>query len=191
MSHTPQPGAPRYIKPQLVRGHKLQFRDARPDDAAFILGLRTDEKKSRYLSATSPDVAQQRAWLERYAADDSQVYFLITDMQGEPTGTVRLYDQRGDSFCWGSWIKSDVAPSGFGVESALMVYEYGLALGFTRAHFEVRKGNAGVTTFHERFGAVVVSEDEENFYYEMSELAIRNALAQYRHILPDGIAITW
>lgn len=183
--------APHYVKPQLVAGNKLNFRDAKPDDAAFILSLRTDEKKSRYLSATSPDVAQQRAWLERYAPDDSQVYFLITSTEGKPVGTVRLYDQRGDSFCWGSWIKSDEAPSGFGIESALMVYEYGLALGFKRAHFEVRKGNSGVTAFHERFGAVVVSEDEENFYYEMSEAAIRNALAQYRRYLPDGIAITY
>ena len=117
--------------------------------------------------------------------------FIICALDGRPVGTVRLYDQQGDSFCWGSWIKSDEAPSGFGIESALMVYEYGLALGFKRAHFEVRKGNSGVTAFHERFGAVVVSEDEENFYYEMSEAAIRNALAQYRRYLPDGIAITY
>jgi hypothetical protein len=99
---------------------------------------------------------------------------------------VRLYDQRGDSFCWGSWIKSDGAPSGFGVESALMIYDFALQLGFRRAHFDVRKQNTSVCQFHERFGAVKVDESQEDYFYEMRPEAIARALQQYRKYLPDG-----
>jgi hypothetical protein len=180
---------PRYVKPKAVRGHKLMFRDATVDDAEFILSLRTDETKNRYLSTTSADVQQQRDWLTRYATDDRQIYFIICTLDGKPVGTVRLYDQQGDSFCWGSWIKSDDAPSGFGVESALIIYDFALQLGFTRSHFQVSKGNDGVISFHLRFGAVQVAEFETEYHYEMSNDAIRGALAQYRKFLPDGAKV--
>ena len=177
----------RYVKPRAVRGHTLVFRDARPDDAEFILSLRTDDRKNRYLSATSPDVAQQRAWLERYAADTAQIYFIIENLAGTPVGTVRLYDQRGDSFCWGSWIKSDGAPRSFGVESALMVYHYARHLGFNKAHFEVRRENTGVIAFHQRFGARVVAENEHELFFELDETALGAALVNFSRFLPDGI----
>lgn len=74
-----------------VVGKTLSFRNAMVDDAAFILSLRTDVEKSRYLSAVSGELAQQRAWLERYAQADDQAYFVI-EYQGAPIGTVRLYD---------------------------------------------------------------------------------------------------
>jgi len=180
---------PHYVKPKAVRGHKLMFRDASVDDAEFILSLRTDETKNRYLSTTSADVQQQRDWLTRYAADDSQIYFIICTLDGKPVGTVRLYDQQGDSFCWGSWIKSDDAPSGFGVESALIIYDFALQLGFQRSHFQVSKGNDGVISFHLRFGAVQVAEFETEYHYEMSNDAIRGALTQYRKFLPDGAKV--
>jgi RimJ/RimL family protein N-acetyltransferase len=180
-----------FRKPRTVRGRQLLFRDATVDDAAFILALRTDEKKGEFLSATVPDLQRQQEWLARYAGDAGQVYFIICKLDGAPVGTVRLYDQRGDSFCWGSWIKSDGAPSGFGVESALMVYDFALQLGFQRAHFDVRKQNTSVCQFHERFGAVKVDENEEDYFYEMSNDAIKGALQQYRKYLPDGAAVDW
>ncbi|KQQ31087.1 hypothetical protein ASF61_17870 [Duganella sp. Leaf126] len=179
-----------FRKPQLVRGKQLQFRDATVADAAFILGLRTDEKKGRYLSSTTADVEAQRAWLTRYANDDSQVYFIICTLDGTPVGTVRLYDLQGDSFCWGSWIKSDTAPRGFGVESALMVYDFALQLGLRRSHFDVRQQNVGVIGFHERLGAVRTGETELDYLFEMSNEAIRAALKKFRTYLPDGAIIT-
>src|SRR5471030_2418417 len=166
---------PRFTRPRSVTGKQLVFRDAAVADAEFILSLRTDEQKARYLSATDADLSKQRAWMAAYA--------------GAPVGTVRLYDQRGDSFCWGSWIKSDAAPSNFGIESALMVYRYALHLGFRRAHFDVRRENASVRQFHLRLGAVATGEDDDNVYFEMPHEAILQTLAHYKKYLPDGVAI--
>ncbi|MDR7047610.1 RimJ/RimL family protein N-acetyltransferase [Duganella sp. 3397] len=180
-----------FRKPQLVRGKQLQFRDATVADAEFILGLRTDEKKGRYLSATTADVDTQRGWLTSYASDDSQVYFIICALDGTPVGTVRLYDQQDDSFCWGSWIKSDTAPRGFGVESTLMIYDFALQLGFRRSHFDVRQQNVSVIQFHERMGATRTGETELDYLFEMSNDAIVNALGKFRSsYLPDGAIVT-
>lgn len=180
---------PRFIKPGSITGHKLVFRDARVDDAEFILSLRTDAQKSRYLSSTPADVGRQVEWLERYARDPDQVYFIIEDKAGERVGTVRLYDQQGDSFCWGSWIKKDGAPSGFGIESALIIYHYALHLGFNRAHFDVRRENTSVCQFHDRFGAKIVRQSELDYFYTIDREAIDRTLQNYGKFLPGGITI--
>lgn len=181
--------APAFRKPRTVTGKQLVFRNAGVADAEFILALRTDPTKAQHLSITAPDIARQRDWLAHYGEDDGEVYFIICNQAGKPVGTVRLYDKRGDSFCWGSWIKGEGAPSGFGIESALMVYEFALQLGFERAHFDVRRQNTAVCQFHERFGAALTGEDDENFYYEMSGPAIMQALEKYRKYLPNGVQV--
>jgi hypothetical protein len=95
----------------------------------------------------------------------------------------------GTSFCWGSWILKAGSPSAVSIESALMVYEYALSLGFDAAHFDVRRGNESVWQFHERFGAVRVAETDLSFHYNISETAIRSAIQRYRKFLPSGIHV--
>jgi RimJ/RimL family protein N-acetyltransferase len=180
---------PTFVKPAKVLGKNIVLRDARPSDAEFIVALRTDPAKGQYLSRTSPDVAAQEAWLQAYATDDNQVYFIIEDQAGTRHGTVRLYDRQGESFSWGSWILADGRPSGFAVESAMMVYAFALELGFTASHFTVRAGNESVWKFHERFGATRTSESGEDYFYSISLDAIRASMEKYRKYLPEGIAI--
>ncbi len=166
------------------------LRDATVEDADFILALRTNEEKARYLSFTSADVERQRAWLGRYASSTDQAYFIIEAMDGEPLGTVRLYDARGNSFCWGSWILKAGAPAHAAIESALMVYAYAIDhLGFEQAHFDVRKGNESVWRFHERFGAERIAEGDLDYYYRISAEAIAASRTRYRKYLPNSVMV--
>jgi len=183
------PQEPRLYRPAAVIGARLRFRNAQPSDAAFILSLRLDPEKNRYLSATSASLADQQAWLERYASDPSQVYFIIETLDGMPIGTVRLYDVRDDLFSWGSWMLSDEAPKSSAVESTLMVYAFGRHCGFRGAYFEVRKGNERVWQYHERLGAARTGEDEDNYYYEIDRPAIDEMFERYRSRLPQGVVI--
>jgi len=122
---------------------------------------------------------------------DDQAYFII-DFQGAPVGTVRLYDARGYSFCWGSWILADGRPQHAAMESALMVYAYALDhLGFTAAHFDVRKGNERVWQFHERFGARRVAATELDYLYTLDQAAISESRRRYARFLPDGVTVAW
>lgn len=170
-------------------GKTLTFRDANVADAAFILSLRTDANKSRYLSSVSADLSAQQVWLESYANSQNQAYFII-EYQSEPIGTVRLYDAQQDSFCWGSWILKDGRPSQAAMESALMVYSYAIDhLGFKAAHFDVRKGNDRVSAFHERFGARCISETDLDFFYTLELPSIQASRTNYFKFLPDPTTV--
>ncbi|MFT4193648.1 GNAT family N-acetyltransferase [Ottowia sp.] len=184
------PDAPAIRKAARVEGHRLVFLDAREDDAAFIHGLRTDPVRARFLSAVPPAVEAQAAWLRRYARDDTQAYFVVTDAgSGERLGTVRLYGARGDAFSWGSWLLKAGLPPHCAIESALMVYHYARGLGFQSAYFEVRRENASVWRFHENFGAQRVGEDAEQFKYTLAPEALSAALHRYRRYLPQGVRV--
>lgn len=179
----------RLRKAACVVGKTLHFHNATVDDAAFILSLRTDTEKSRYLSAVSGELAAQQAWLERYGLADDQAYFIIK-YQSLPVGTVRLYDPRGESFCWGSWILHSRRPNHAAMESALMVYAYAVDhLGFKAAHFEVRKGNQRVWLFHERFGAVRTAETEFDLHYRIDAPAITASRSRYQRFLDGSVAV--
>lgn len=182
---------PVFRKPKTVVGNNLIFRNATIDDATFILELRTDNKKATHISSTSNDLWRQEAWLEGYKNDNQQVYFIITNNDNERVGTVRLYDSKNDSFCWGSWILKDGLPSSYAIESALLVYEFALSLGFEKAHFDVRKGNQSVWRFHERFGAKRIEETASDFIYNISLDAIKLSLKKYEKYLPGRYAIKY
>ncbi|MFV9644283.1 MAG: GNAT family N-acetyltransferase [Desulfobacterales bacterium] len=177
-------------KAKRLTGKTLVFRDANTVDAAFILALRTDNRKSKHLSSTSPELYQQIAWLQAYAGRSDQVYFVIENKMGEPLGTVRLYDPQDTSFCWGSWILKDGAPQTAAIESALMVYAYAIDyLGFRQAHFDVRKGNESVWRFHERFGAERTGETEQNYLYRIGQEKIGVARQRYKKFLPELLLV--
>jgi RimJ/RimL family protein N-acetyltransferase len=180
---------PVFKKPKALIGQNLIFRNATINDAAFIIEIRTDMKKSAHISKTSKDIKQQEAWLEKYSKDREQIYFVILNREQERVGTVRLYDKKNDSFSWGSWILKDGVASSYAIESALLVYHFALSLGFERAHFDVRKGNESVWKFHERFGAVKTFETNELFLYSISLEAIKKSLKKYRRFLPSGFLI--
>jgi RimJ/RimL family protein N-acetyltransferase len=183
--------APKFDKPKRIVGHRLHFRQARVSDAEFILALRTDEKLSEHLSKTPQDLSRQVAWLTRYQTDNTQAYFVIQNADLLDIGTVRLYDQIGNSFCWGSWIISHGQPSFVSIESALIVYRYALALGFERAHFDVRKANQAVWRFHERFGATRIAESDVDLFFEISNSAILNSMLKYERFLPKNISVEY
>lgn len=172
------------MKP-VVRGKKLYLREVVLDDAEFILSLRTDPGKNRYLSPTASDVSQQRAFIERYQQSLTDYYFIICDWQAKSLGTVRIYDIQGDSFCWGSWILSADAPTSAAIESALLLYDFAFySLHYKFAHFDVRKENLSVVDFHKRFGALIIQADELDYFFNYSRDSYGSVREKYLRFLP-------
>ena len=142
------------------------------DDAEFILSLRADPELNRYISSTPQDAEEQRKWLRDYKqreAEGLEYYFIISKNEVK-LGTIRAYDFRCNSFCWGSWIiLRGVAPQ-VAVASVLMIYDFAFNhLGFAKSHFDVRKDNKSVRSFHLRMGARIVHSDDLDDYFEYSE----------------------
>ncbi|WP_086296451.1 GNAT family N-acetyltransferase [Campylobacter devanensis] len=152
-------------------GKNINLRLVEVSDAKFIYDMRQDSK-SKYLSVVNSGVESQIEWIKEYKKREfkgSEYYFVIESKNNESLGLVRLYDFRGDSFCWGSWIIKDNAPSCCAIESVLCVYDFAFyELGFKQSHFDVRKDNIKVIAFHKRFGAIIVSEDDENYYFKFT-----------------------
>ncbi len=82
------------------------------------------------------------------------------------------------------WLIKDNAPTTTAIESAILVYEFGfIRLGYKNSHFDVRKGNERVVAFHQRFGAVVIDEDELNIYFDYSVENYLKIKQKYRRYL--------
>lgn len=155
------------VKP-LVRGSSIYLREAGLEDSAFILELRTNPKKSMHISKTKEDIQAQHAFMKRYFLSTSDFYFIMCNWQGERLGTVRIYNTHSDSFCWGSWLIATGSPASVALESAVLVYEFAfLSLHYRVAKFDVRKENASVVRFHEKFGATRVGLDSRNLFFEL------------------------
>ena len=181
---------PTIKKAKSVSGKSLRLSDVTFEDAELIVNLRTSERAALNLSDTSVSVSAQRDWISAYMQRPYEAYFVISTLDGTPIGTVRLYDGQGNSFCWGSWIIKPGAPASAAIESANLVYQYALdALGFCDAHFQVRKSNARVWTFHERYGAQRGSSDGESFNYTINNKAIRESLRRYARYSTTNIIV--
>ncbi len=176
-------GAPMKI-PVTVKHIRLRL--VVEDDAEFILSLRTDELKSRHLSRVENDLEKQKMWIKEYKKREyagEEYYFVFSDKAGERLGFFRIYDFKGDSFSLGSWMIKDGSPIHAAIESALAAFDFGFRqLGFSRSQFDVRKSNTRVVDFHRRFGALITSEDEFNYFFSFSKekyLKIRQRFSRY------------
>lgn len=118
----------------------IAFRYVNEDDAEFILKIRTDPKKSRFITKTDSDVEKQRNWIRTYKAREKEgveYYFLITCDQ-VPTGVIRIYDIHDGQFEIGSIVMVDNAPIQCVLATTIMAKE----IAFEILELEVEKSEA-------------------------------------------------
>ncbi|PMX27598.1 MULTISPECIES: GNAT family N-acetyltransferase [unclassified Pseudomonas] len=165
-----------------LKSKTVQLRLVEESDAEFIVSLRTDEKYNKHLSAVTGDVEAQVDWIRRYKEDEAnkqQFYFIIERLDGVRCGTIRVYDFVGDSFCWGSWILNEDKTRYAAIESAFLVYQFAFdELGFQKCHFDVRKGNDRVISFHEKMGATRTGETELDYLFQITKEAVSESRAK-------------
>lgn len=171
----------------LVSGKNIILRTADISDAQFIFEMRMLENKNKYLSVVKGTVDDQVNWLRAYKIRENEgreFYFIIENKMNEKLGLIRIYDFKKDSFCWGSWIIKDGAPSTTAIESALQIYQIGFEkLKFKFSHFDVRKNNKRVVAFHQRFGAEIVGEDDLNYYFRLSKSTYEKIKLKYARFI--------
>lgn len=163
-----------------LQSKTIQLRLVEVTDAEFILSLRLNPKFNQFLSHVDANLDDQKEWIQRYKKDESnqkQFYFIIEKLDGTPCGTIRVYDLKEDSFCWGSWILNENKTKFAALESAFLVYQFGFEnLGFSKSHFDVMKENTKVISFHTKMGATQVGEDDLNLFFEITKEAVTNTM---------------
>ncbi|WP_417748809.1 GNAT family N-acetyltransferase [Rosistilla oblonga] len=147
------------------------LRLCKESDAEFTLELRMNPSLNKHLSSVDNSIHQQRSWIKQYKnreAAGEEFYFII-EHDNAPVGTVRIYDFKDDSFCWGSWIIMPGTSTKAAISSVQLVYRIGFEiLQFPSCHFDVRKDNKSVNRFHSRMGAQVTGEERDLIFYRIT-----------------------
>jgi hypothetical protein len=152
----------------------LTFRLVEESDAQFILSLRTNKERARYLSATDDNLQKQTEWIKAYKqreAERKEYYVLFEDDNRQPLGVFRLYDITDENFTSGSWLIKPGCDEFVGLKSDLFIGFFAneiLKLG--DCFFDVRKDNKKVLRYHKMY-AKVIDEDELNVYFVMDRAA--------------------
>lgn len=171
----------------ILQSKTIRLRAVEESDAEFILSLRINATYNKFLSSVQNDVEKQKDWIRSYKVKESnkeEFYFIIETLDKTPCGTVRVYDFQDNSFSWGSWILNEKKTRTAAIESALLVYIFGFeVLEFSHCHFEVMKGNEKVISFHEKFNATQIDEDDEHYYYEIKPNDIINIKNKFKNFI--------
>ena len=137
-----------------MEGPAFRLRPVRLYDAAFIVQLRSDPERARYLHPGATDVPSQERWLRDYFDRSGDYYFVIEHRAtGVREGTAGIYntDPEAKSAEWGRWILR--RGSFAAVESACLVYRLGFeALGLDSMYCRTIVDNASALAFHDSFG---------------------------------------
>ena len=149
----------------------LKFKLADKSDAEFILGLRTNPSKNKYLNYTELNLENQIIWLKEYKLREErgeELYYIIYENH-IPVGTIRIYNIKDNECTTGSWLFSSNTHQLTPIISELLIYEivYNI-LKKSTVLFDVRKENKKVVNYHKLKRITLINEDEENFYYSMS-----------------------
>lgn len=153
-----------------IFGKNVNIRDVEVEDAGFILSLRCDKKKSKFLHKTEYNLSKQQAYINHYKTLDNEWYFIIEDKNCKPIGTYRIYDLKKDSFCIGSWLMVEAATPEQVIEGEYLVKMFAFEkTGFDKFHFDVRKENKKVIRFHKMLGAKIVDENDIDYFFECTK----------------------
>jgi len=156
-----------------IKRYGLCVRFVNENDAEFIVKLRTDPRKSRYIKGTSPDVEKQRKWIfEHKKLQDSggSFYFMFEKPEGNRLTISRIYDVEENNFTGGSWLSAVDAPMGVSILAFILSYEIAFEL-FPEKNtiIDVKKKNVSVNRYVKSFGAELTKEEEDTNYYILTK----------------------
>ena len=157
-----------FLSKQLL-GKYVNLREITLDDAQFVLDLRCDSNKSKFLHKTENNLDKQIDYIKSYFKKDLEWYFIIEDLNHVPLGTLRIYDVVDNHYTSGSWLMKDGSTLAQAVEGIILFKDFAFnELGFDKDIFDVRKQNKKVLNFHKMCGAKILSEDQENYYFDLT-----------------------
>jgi RimJ/RimL family protein N-acetyltransferase len=135
-----------------ISGYNTRLRPVRLADAEFILRLRTMPHVLGTVGDTVPEITEQRRWIESYFGRPNDYYFIIESLQGQPWGTVGLYNFKETGAEWGRWILIPGILAA--LPSAVIIHKLAFeVLGLTELRGEVVGDNTKVLSFHRRLGS--------------------------------------
>lgn len=168
----------------VIKGKNIDLHPVMVDDAEFILLLRLDSELNTHLSPVDDDIQKQKDWLVKSINDDKEHYFIVKNKQGLKIGTIRVYDIKKRSFCWGSWIILPEHRKYASLESMVLLMKFAFFdLHLEESNFDVRKENKKVVNFHLKSGAQIVKESDIDYFFNYKKEYFLNSYEHYQKII--------
>jgi len=152
----------------------LHCRLVNESDAEFIVKLRSDEKRARFIHHTDQDVSKQQRWIREYKEREQRgdEYYFIYDINGMPFGVNRIYNIQENHCTEGSWVCMSIEDSAKVIASALIIRDIVFEiLGFGYDIFDVRIENKKVRKFHSISGAIITGKNDIDVFYVLKKEA--------------------
>lgn len=148
----------------------VNMRLVEPKDASFIIDIRTDEKRRKYISATDENIGKQIQWINNYKLREQkgkEYYFIAVDEDGESFATYRVYNIENNTAEIGSWVtKPGYNKTENSIKVDIIMKEFVFQqLGFDTLNFEVRKENKSVVRYHKMFAPQVIRETDQDIFF--------------------------
>jgi RimJ/RimL family protein N-acetyltransferase len=143
-------------------------------DAEFIVDIRTDSSKSKFISFTNSNIEEQKKWIREYKnreKAEEEFYYIAIDENDEKFATYRLYNKNNNSIEVGSFVSKPfykIALNVIKVDVILKTYVFEV-LGYNSLNFEVRKNNKSVIIYHNKFKPQLTKEDDLNYYFKLEK----------------------
>ncbi len=153
-------------------GFAFGLRPLSVEDAGFIVELRGDLQRSRFLHPIPASVEAQRAYVQQYFERPGDYYFVVERQNHDSReGLVAIYnaDLQKRTADWGRWI---MRPGSWAtVECALRVYEAAFeCLHLDEIRSQTYCENPHVVSFHDRCG--VPRHGVLRGYYQVDNVSI-------------------
>lgn len=136
------------------------------EDSEFIVRLRTDSSLSKYLHATDSDVNKQKDWIQEYKKRENsgKDYYFLFSWGDKKLGVSRIYNIDGTKATGGSWVCDPTNLMEYTIATLLLARDiFFEVLEFPVEEFQVSKGNNQVLKLHQRMGAEIVEEKEDEY----------------------------
>lgn len=168
----------------------LVIRLVNEGDAEFIVSLRNDPSKARFISKTSSRVKDQINWIREYKKREAlgSDYYFIYEYCGKRAGVNRIYNITSDSFIHGSWLFSNDVPPYCPLAAAVIAREVAfecLSLSIENDTAGIHEDNIGVLQFAEFMGVEFdgVRLDPEMGNFKTGHLSKENFYKNHNKIL--------
>ena len=171
---------------QRISGSNMMLVAADASHAEFILSLRQEERKKRFLSGSSENLAEQIAWMNQRQMLDNDAYFIIYEIQqpSQPLGTIRLHDviDEKNSISVGSWVMRDGVQPKKTLEALSLAIEYIIRSGYSICHFEVHKASLSALRLYTKLGTQIVGETEHAYLLSCPPTLFLQNMASVYHL---------
>ncbi|MGJ1436867.1 GNAT family N-acetyltransferase [Sphingobacterium siyangense] len=154
----------------VIEKYGIKLLPVESSDASFIISIRTDKRKSRFISATDENVDSQVSWINQYKTREKlnmEYYFIGVDEENEKFGTYRIYNINDNNAEIGSWVtRPGYKKAQNAIKLDIIIKEFVFEqLGFEQLNFRVNKSNSSVLRYHKMFGPSILQESEEEIFF--------------------------